>query len=69
IEELRRQQYFLTPTRYVSVGTSKIILTDAASFEKTMAELSEEFQMLMKEGAELDRIILDTIKNGIPFED
>jgi type I restriction enzyme M protein len=69
IEEIRRQQYFLTPTRYVSVGTSKIILTDAASFEKTMAELSEEFQILMKEGAELDRIILDTIKNGILFED
>jgi type I restriction enzyme M protein len=69
IEEIRRQQYFLTPTRYVSAATSKIILTDTASFEKTMADISKEFQMLMEEGAKLDRMILDAIKNGIPFED
>ncbi|MCU0288619.1 MAG: hypothetical protein MUF15_19780, partial [Acidobacteria bacterium] len=65
--EVKLQDYLLAPARYV--GIPEEIKKDAVSFDILMKQMANEFEILMKRGEELDRIILENIKNLALLED
>ncbi len=59
IEDLKRNDYNLTPGRYVGFEDEKI---DEVSFEKKISELSNNFKKISEDSLKLEKIIIDNFK-------
>ena len=61
LEEVKQQDYLLTPARYVGMVQKKE--EETLSFHQKMRQLTSDFTILIKRGEEMDRVILQELKN------
>ncbi len=61
LEEVKQQDYILTPARYVGIAEKK--QEETISFHQKMKQLTSDFTILIKRGEEMDRVILQGLKN------
>lgn len=61
LEEVKQKDYILTPALYVGIAEKKE--EETTSFHQKMKQLTSDFTILIKRGEEVDRVILQELKN------
>jgi type I restriction enzyme M protein len=57
------QEYLLTPSRYVGIDRAAEKEDEDGIFEEKIKQLANEFTILIERGAELDREIMENLRN------
>ncbi len=63
LKDISDQAYLLTPSRYVGIENTTEKEDDHELFEQKIKQFAHDFTILIERGAEVDRIIMESLKN------
>ncbi|MDQ1355280.1 MAG: type restriction enzyme protein, partial [Acidobacteriota bacterium] len=63
IREIINQDYLLTPSRYVGIENTAEKEDSSEVFKEKIKQLAHDFTILIERGAEVDREIMESLKN------
>jgi type I restriction enzyme M protein len=63
LKDIIHQEYLLTPARYVGIAGAEEKEDNIIPFSQKIKQLAKEFTILIKRGEEVDRVIMEGLKN------